>query len=287
MYIGKKPIAGNFQMCDAISVVNGQAAYTMQVGGVNVAPETALNTIVSLNGTIQKANSSYTIANSVITFSSNLATGDVIDFILILGDVLSIATPSNGTVTNAKLASGSFSNITGVGTLSSGLTLSDNILFDTASKGIYLGVTSATASNLLDDYEEGTWTPVITSGGNTLTVSGGTQFYKYIKVGKMCSLFYNAGNVTVSGTAASGDQRITGLPFAGATNGRQSGTTPMYYTSGGLRYNAKDILALSIGSGATEIEIVGYDTSSGYANPGTPSTGSGTYFWWQLTYEVA
>jgi hypothetical protein len=40
-----------------------------------------------------------------------------------------------------------------------GLTLSDNILFDTASKGIYLGVTTATASNLLDDYEEGTWTP--------------------------------------------------------------------------------------------------------------------------------
>ena len=171
--------------------------------------------------------------------------------------------------------------------ISNGLTLKDNILFDTASKGIYLGVTSATASNLLDDYEEGTWTPVITSGGNTLTVSGGTQFYKYIKVGKMCSLFYNAGNVTVSGTAASGDQRITGLPFQGATGGRQSGTTPMYYTSGGLRYNSKDFLALSIGSGATEIEIVGYDNSSGYANPGTPSTGSGTYFWWQLTYEVA
>ena len=103
-YIGKKPIAGNFQMCDAISVVNGQAAYTMQVGGVNVAPETALNTIVSLNGTIQKANSSYTIANSVITFSSNLVTNDVIDFILILGDVLSIGTPSDGTVATAKLA---------------------------------------------------------------------------------------------------------------------------------------------------------------------------------------
>ncbi len=103
MFIGKKPIAGNFQMCDAISVVNGQAAYTMQVGGVNVAPETALNTIVSLNGTIQKANSSYTIANSVITFSSNLATGDVIDFILILGDVLSIGHPSDDTVSTAKI----------------------------------------------------------------------------------------------------------------------------------------------------------------------------------------
>jgi hypothetical protein len=57
-----------------------------------------------LNGTIQKPNSSYTVSGSTITFSSNLATGDVIDFIQILGDVLSIGTPSDATVTTAKLA---------------------------------------------------------------------------------------------------------------------------------------------------------------------------------------
>ena len=89
-YIGKQPVVGNFQICDAISVVNGQAAYTMQVGSVNVSPESANHMIVSLNGTIQKPNSSYTVSGSTITFSSNLATGDVIDFIQILGDVLSI-----------------------------------------------------------------------------------------------------------------------------------------------------------------------------------------------------
>jgi len=103
-YIGRQPTIGNFQICDAISVVNGQAAYTMQVGGVNVNPQSANHMIVSLNGTIQKPNSSYTVANSVITFSSNLATGDVIDFIQILGDVLDLGVPSDGTVTTAKLA---------------------------------------------------------------------------------------------------------------------------------------------------------------------------------------
>ena len=103
-YIGKQPVVGNFQICDAISVVNGQAAYTMQVGSVNVSPESANHMIVSLNGTIQKPNSSYTVSGSTITFSSNLATGDVIDFIQILGDVLSIGTPSDATVTTAKLA---------------------------------------------------------------------------------------------------------------------------------------------------------------------------------------
>ncbi len=102
-YIGRQPTIGNFQICDAISVVNGQAAYTMQVGSVNVLPETANHMIVSLNGTIQKPNSSFTVSGSTITFASNLATGDVIDFIQILGDVLDLGVPSDATVTAAKL----------------------------------------------------------------------------------------------------------------------------------------------------------------------------------------
>jgi len=103
-YIGTKPTIGNFQICDAISVVNGQAAYTMQVGSVNVIPQSANHMIVSLNGTIQKPNSSFTVSGSTITFASNLATGDVIDFIQILGDVLDLGVPSDSTCTTAKLA---------------------------------------------------------------------------------------------------------------------------------------------------------------------------------------
>ena len=102
-YIGKTPTVGNFQVCDAISVVNGQAAYTLQVGGVNVAPESANHMLVSLNGILQKPGSSFTISGSTITFASNLATGDVIDFVQILGNVLDIGQPSDDTVTAAKL----------------------------------------------------------------------------------------------------------------------------------------------------------------------------------------
>jgi len=103
-YIGREPTVGNFQVCDAISVVNGQAAYTMQVGSANVSPESANHMIVSLSGVIQKPGSSYTVSGSTITFSQNLVTGDVIDFIQILGNVLDIGTPSDATVTTAKLA---------------------------------------------------------------------------------------------------------------------------------------------------------------------------------------
>jgi len=102
-YIGKQPVVGNFQVCDAISVVNGQAAYTMQVGSANVTPESANHMLVSLNGILQKPGSSFTIAGATITFASNLATGDVIDFIILLGNVLDIGTPSDDSVGAAQI----------------------------------------------------------------------------------------------------------------------------------------------------------------------------------------
>jgi len=106
-YIGRSPTVGNFQICDAISTVNNQAAYTMQVGSVNVIPETANHMIVSLNGVIQAPISSFTVSGSTITFAANLVTGDVINFIQILGDVLDLGVPSDGTVTSGKLGADS------------------------------------------------------------------------------------------------------------------------------------------------------------------------------------
>ena len=137
-YIGRKPTVGNFQICDAISVVNGQAAYTMQVGSVNVSPQSANHMIVSLNGTIQKPNSSFTVSGSTITFSSNLVTGDVIDFIQILGDVLDLGVPSDGTVTTAKLADSSVSlaKLTATGTKSSSTFLRGDNTFAAASSSM-------------------------------------------------------------------------------------------------------------------------------------------------------
>ena len=114
-YIGKEPIVGNFQKCDAITVVNGQAAYTLQVSSTNVVPESANHMLVSLNGILQAPVTSFTVSGSTLTFASNLATGDVIDFVILLGNVLDLGTPSDGTVTNAKLASDLISGETDIG----------------------------------------------------------------------------------------------------------------------------------------------------------------------------
>jgi hypothetical protein len=106
-YIGKTPVIGNFQVCDAITVVDAQAAYTMQVSSVDVSPESANHMLVSLNGILQAPTSSFTVSGSTITFASALETGDVIDFIQILGNVLDLGVPSDNTVTTAKLSDSS------------------------------------------------------------------------------------------------------------------------------------------------------------------------------------
>ena len=103
-YVGKSPVIGNFVKLDAISVVNGQAAYTMQNGGVNFTSYDNVNQfLVSLNGILQSPTDSFTVSGSTLTFASNLSTGDVIDFVMVLGNTLDIGTPSDNTVSLAKL----------------------------------------------------------------------------------------------------------------------------------------------------------------------------------------
>ena len=103
-YLGSQPIIGNFVKLDAITVVNGQAAYTMQNGGVNFVDYSSVNQfMVSLNSVIQSPGSSFSLNSSTITFASNLVTGDVIDFIIVFGNSLSSGVPTDATVSTAKI----------------------------------------------------------------------------------------------------------------------------------------------------------------------------------------
>lgn len=104
-YIGVPPTAGQFKKLDSISTVNAQAAYTLQFNSSNFAPATAEQLIVSVNGVIQAPGDAYTISGSTITFSENLVTGDVIDFIIALGEVGNTVTPTDGSVDINKMSS--------------------------------------------------------------------------------------------------------------------------------------------------------------------------------------
>jgi len=79
------------------------------------------------------------------------------------------------------------------------------------------------SSNLLDDYEEGTWTPVPTFGGaNASAAYGGTG--TYIKVGRICCTGWNV--IFTNKGSSTGQFQITGLPF---TPSRSSQGTSIGY----------------------------------------------------------
>ena len=92
-----------------------------------------------------------------------------------------------------------------------GATLTDNITFSASGKGVHLGVTSATASNLLDDYEEGTWTPVISADATPTAYA--TQVGVYTKVGRQVTVIFTF-NISTIGSFAGAAVKVTGFPFA-------------------------------------------------------------------------
>ena len=108
------------------------------------------------------------------------------------------------------------SNLTANAGLDGWSSNSGNLLPADASKGIYLGVNSATAANLLDDYEVGTWTPSVASTSGSFTTVGTVAGY-YTKIGNMVH-FQADIRITTNGTA-SANINVNGLPFTSANPG--------------------------------------------------------------------
>ena len=133
-----------------------------------------------------------------------------------LGNQITTVFPTSISVDSATISGnttvGGTLGVTGATTLSNTLgvtgvsTLSDNIVFGASSKGVHLGVTSATASNLIDDYEEGTFTPAYNQNTGSSTAIG-----KYTKIGNMVIINIKFSGTQTSSTTALG--KITGLPF--------------------------------------------------------------------------
>ena len=98
-----------------------------------------------------------------------------------------------------------------------------NLRFNTTnSNGIYFG-----SSSLLADYEEGTWSPTLTTATGSLTYAN--QGSNYIKIGHMVLAY---GYINVSAVSApTGQLTIGGLPF---TNQAQYGAVTLDFFGGTL-----------------------------------------------------
>jgi hypothetical protein len=107
-FIGQQPLTGAYSKLDSITT-SATATYNLQLDSAAYSPASANHLLVSLNGVMQAPQDSFTVSGSTITFASALTSSDNIDFIMALGDVLNIGTPSDGTVTAAKIASNAVS----------------------------------------------------------------------------------------------------------------------------------------------------------------------------------
>ena len=95
-----------------------------------------------------------------------------------------------------------------------------NLVIGTSGKGIDFsanGNAAGMTSEVLDDYEEGTWTPAPTGSTSDPTVTAiAWRFGRYTKIGRIVTIeFYITMRTTVAGV---GNIEISGLPFAPATD---------------------------------------------------------------------
>ena len=86
---------------DSIST-SATATFNLLLNSVAYVPSSAESLSVSLNGVIQAPQSSYTVSGSTIVFASNLASTDVIDFIL-AERAITLTTIGSGTVTTSNI----------------------------------------------------------------------------------------------------------------------------------------------------------------------------------------
>jgi hypothetical protein len=115
-------------------------------------------------------------------------------------------------------------------------------------------------ANTLDDYEEGTWTPTVSSGTFSTTSSG-----RYTKIGRQVTVIIDG---SLGGTRGSESFVIGGLPFVNSSGGWSA--APMYTQFPISTY--QQVMA-TVRSGAAEVEFnamgtnaLGNQFTNGYIN---------------------
>ena len=143
---------------------------------------------------------------------------------------------------------------------------------------------SGMSSELLDDYEEGTWTPVLKNGNDTITYTGGDSNFTYTKIGNVVTVNFTFNNETTAGTTGAVFS-IEGLPFAAVSTqaNRFIGTIVNYYNLG-LYLNGWPAYA-HLDAGQSKINVYYKTANNGQYNAATVSNvGSSSFMQWQITY---
>ena len=209
------PLAGT----EVLPIV--QSGTTKQVSVANL---TAGRSVAMLSANV--TNSALTFHNSFFTNTGALAAGRTASVWLGNGTTVFGASDRqwglnatvDGTGTNANLEinyyNGSTYSTSAVFLPTGDLRVNTgNLVIATPGKGIDFSATSEAAgmtSELLDDYEEGTFTPTISGSSSAGSGTYSVQEGRYTKVG---NLVYVTAVMTWSAHTGTGNMRLSGLPF--------------------------------------------------------------------------
>ena len=109
-YIGRQNVVGRFiKLANIDSGFNGSTtAFSLQEsGGTAVVPGNEENLMISISGVVQEPGVAYTVSGSTITFTGAPASSDTF-FGVMLGDVQTVGTPTDSTVSASSLSSSFF-----------------------------------------------------------------------------------------------------------------------------------------------------------------------------------
>ena len=168
------------------------------------------------------------------------------------------------------------------GPMSVGLngTTHSNFFYTGAAGGVDFsghGNTGGMTSELLDDYEEGTFTPAV-NGGTTNTQTFDSTG-RYTKIGRMV---YCQFLLQYSGAGTGAHLGYSGLPFTGANNTSRGGGTVLWTNIPGL--NDFDAISAIVEQNATTLKCY-------YSMDNNAFTGSGGFtnkaIYIRITYEAA
>jgi hypothetical protein len=133
-----------------------------------------------------------------------------------------------------------------------------NLAFPSGN-GIDFSATAGTGtSELFDDYEEGTWTPVVSDGTNNATMNASTAG-SYTKIGN--TVFFRARARVSALGSVSGAVRVTGLPFTIAND--QSNYSGGSILGDGLNITAGQSLMYLTIIGANYLSLYLTDVTTG------------------------
>ena len=169
-----------------------------------------------------------------------------------------------------------------------GVTLKDGNVVLADGKGIDFSATSGTGtSELFDDYEEGTWTPVpadAASGGNTGTAASVEGIYT--KIGNTVFVQFGLLNINTTGLTAGNDFYIQGLPYSAGNTSLTSYATGACIPSGNISYTGEVVAGVTDNTSAVRLVETSSGSNLDYVIVSQLTSGASD-IWVSLVYRTA